>query len=437
MSSVKQNVQSFFQKHGMWHGDIDMNEGVQTFLGEMEAGLKGQPKSLLMIPAFVDAGADIPMNEPVIVIDAGGTNFRVCLVTFTVNGAVIEHHQNHPMPGAREAISREKFFETIAEYLSPVLDRSSKIGFCFSYPTEIQPNGDGRLIRFSKEVRAEGVEGQLIGAGLLETLKRMGRKHDHTIVLLNDTVSTLLGGMAAQVGRKFDSYIGFILGTGTNTCYIERNSNITKVPGLKPDGTMIINIESGGYTNLKQGDIDRAYDATSVNPGAFVNEKMISGGYFGGLALWVLKSAAQEGLFSAEAAQAILALQKLTTKDVTDYVGNPYDKEEGVVARCLSSEDDLLAAYLIFDGLYERAARLVAISMAAVVRKTGRGSNPCKPVCVAAEGTMFSKAKLFRQKLDYYMRSFVEGELGLYIEYVTVENSVLLGTAIAGLQFKS
>lgn len=436
MSTVQQSVQDFYRKHGMWHGDIDMGEGVQTFIGEMEAGLQGSPKSLMMIPAFVDAGSDIPMNEPVIVIDAGGTNFRVCLITFTVNGAVIEHHQNYPMPGAREPISRDKFFETIAERLLPVLDRSSKIGFCFSYPTEIMPNGDGRLIRFSKEVRAEGVEGQLIGASLLDTLKRMGHRHDHSIVLLNDTVSTLLGGMAAQVGRPFDSYVGFILGTGTNTCYIERNSNITKLADHRKDGTMIINIESGAYTNLKQGDIDREYDAGSTNPGTYLNEKMISGGYFGGLALRVLHHAAREGLFSAAAAPAILALDKLTTKDITDYVGNPYGKDENAVGALLHSDDDFLTAYWLFDGLYERAARLVAVSMAAVVTKTGRGDDPCKPVCVAAEGTMFSKARLFRQKLDYYMRSFVESKMGLYIEYVTVENSVLLGTAIAGLQFQ-
>ena len=35
--------------------------------------------------------------------------------------------------------------------------------------------------------------------------------------------------------------IGFILGTGTNTAYVERNSNITKLKNLDPAGSMIIN----------------------------------------------------------------------------------------------------------------------------------------------------------------------------------------------------
>ena len=436
MQQVRQNVKQFYQRHGMWYESIDIGKGIGAFMGEMEAGLQGVPKSLMMIPAYVDAGRDIPLGEPVIVIDAGGTNFRVCLVTFTKDGPKIEDHRNYPMPGAAERISKERFFETIAENLSPVLDKSDKIGFCFSYPTQIQPNGDGRLIRFSKEVRADGVEGELIGANLLSTLAAMGKKANHSIVLLNDTVATLLGGMAAQAGRRFDSYIGFILGTGTNTCYIEQNSAITKLGDYKKDGTMIINIESGAYTNLAQGDIDAEYDSRSVNPGEFVNEKMISGGYFGGLALLTLKKAAAEGLFSAEAAQSIAKLGALASKDITDYVTNPYNKEQSSISRCLATEEDFLAAYLIFDGLYERAARLVAISLAAVIQKTGKGHNPCSPVCITAEGTMFSKARLFRQKLDYYVRSYMEDTLGLYCEFVTVDNSVLLGTAIAGLQFQ-
>jgi hypothetical protein len=39
----------------------------------------------------------------------------------------------------------------------------------------------------------------------------------------------------------------------------------------------------------------------------------------------------------------------------------------------------------------------------------------------------------FRRKLDYYIKDYLEDTLGLYCEFIEVENATLLGTAIAGL----
>ena len=113
-------------------------------------------------------------------------------------------------------------------YLRPLADKSDRIGFCFSYPTEIFPDKDGRLLQFCKEVQAPEVIGQIIGKSLLEALGTPDKK----IVLLNDTVATLLSGKSASFGRTYDSFMGYILGTGTNTCYIEANRNILKNPEL-------------------------------------------------------------------------------------------------------------------------------------------------------------------------------------------------------------
>jgi len=64
--------------------------------------------------------------------------------------------------------------------------------------------------------------------GLGQALNRLGVRQDKHFVLLNDTVATLLAGRAETSGRRFDSYIGFILGTGTNTSYVEHNRSIRK-----------------------------------------------------------------------------------------------------------------------------------------------------------------------------------------------------------------
>ena len=198
----------------------------------------------------------------------------MAVVTFDSDKTpVIEDFKRYPMPGTNGEISKEEFFNTIADYLEPVIHRSNKIGFCFSYPTEILPNKDGRLIRFNKEVKVRDMVGQEIGKGLLEALKQRGVKEEKSIVILNDTVATLLGGKAAYPDRVFDSYIGFILGTGMNTCYIEENINIAKAHGLDAQGSTIINTESGGYDKAPRGEIDTCLDSKTIDPGSQQLEK--------------------------------------------------------------------------------------------------------------------------------------------------------------------
>lgn len=137
-------------------------------------------------------------------------------------------------------------------------------------------------------MQAPGVVGQLIGKTLLETLGTP----DKPIVLLNDTVATLLAGKSSSFGRSYDSFIGYILGTGTNTCYIEHNSNILKNTNLRQEGSQIINAESGNFSKAPRSDLDLVFDSTTGNPGNYTFEKMFSGGYFGGLCLTVLKATA-------------------------------------------------------------------------------------------------------------------------------------------------
>ena len=198
-------------------------------------------------------------------------------------------------PGSTVKFRKKNSFDNIASHVKPLAEKCDRIGFCFSYPTEILPDKDGILLQFCKEVQAPQVVGQLIGKNLLEALG-MPKK---PIVLLNDTVATLLAGKSASFGKNYDSFIGFILGTGTNTCYIENNSNIGKNKTLDQSKSQIINIESGNYGKATQNDLDKIFDKTTINPGDYTFEKMMSGGYLGGLCLTALKAASEEGVFAA------------------------------------------------------------------------------------------------------------------------------------------
>lgn len=433
MNKIKEKVEGFLKKYEMDYGGVELDTNCQQFIDEMKKGLNAEESSLLMIPTYISMDSDIPLNEPVIVIDAGGTNFRVAVVYFDSNKKpVIEDFKVYPMPGTRGELSKDEFFETMAGYIQPVLHRSNKIGFCFSYPVVITPNKDGRLVKWSKEVKAREVEGEMIGENLLETLKKLGCKETKSLVLLNDTVSTLLGGKASYPDRVFDSYIGFILGTGTNTCYIEKAANIGKLPDLKnSESTMLINIESGNYNKMPRGKIDMEFDSGTVNPGTYAFEKAISGAYQGGIVLAVVRKAAADGLFSEKFVEKMSGDVLLSSKEIDDFLFYPYGNN--ILADCCLTDDDRKSLYMLIDAVIERAAKFVAINLTAVILKSGKGMNPCAPVCVTADGSTFYKSKMFRTKLDYYIKTFTNDKMNVYCEFVKAENGVLVGTAIAGL----
>lgn len=435
-----QRIGDFLRKQGMHHETIDFNGNMDRFILEMENGLAGKSSSLPMIPTYISMEDKVPHNEPVIVIDAGGTNLRVAVVHFDNQGKpVVSDFRNYPMPGTQGKMDRDSFFSTMAGYLEPVLHKSEKIGFCFSYPTEIFPNRDGKLLYFTKEVKVTGMDGEMVGEGLLDAIEKKGFRRPKHVVLLNDTVATLLGGKAAYPNRIFDSYIGFILGTGTNTCYVEQNSNIVKLPEVaKTPGNMLINVESGGYEKAPRGMLDEAFDKATVNPGRYAFEKMIAGGYQGNLMHTIIEGAVAAGLFSKSFGDAFGKLGGLQSKDVDDFLFHP-KSETCVLARCCGMGDtdeirnDRYALYHLIDVIIERAAKLTAINLTVAVVKCGKGFDPLFPVCIAADGSTFYKSKLFRGKMDFYVAKHLNAERGLYCEFVKAENANLIGTAIAGL----
>jgi hexokinase len=432
MDDRKKRVRDYFLLNGMDYEGLDMEECCSNFIDEMEKGLTGKPCSLQMIPTYIDAEKQIPVNEPVIALDAGGTNFRVATIHFDVHlQPVIEKFNTFRMPGVEKKLDKQQFFQAIADYMQEVTGSGNKIGFCFSYPVEILPNRDGRLIRFTKEVQADGVAGELVGENLIEELRRRGVTGDLKLVLLNDTVATLLAGKSMS-DRVFDGFIGFILGTGTNSCYIENNRAIEKVRGLEPEKNQIVNVESGGYGRARRGSIDLEFDATTADPGHFTFEKMISGAYFGALVLYTVREAAGDGLFSKGFAQVLKKIQTLDTSDISYFLQHPYDTATGPWSG-ICDEDDRVTLYYFIDQLIERAARLTAVNLSSVVIKSGRGTNPCAPLCITADGSMFFGFPSLRSRVECVMKSFLTEKKGLFYEFTHVDNGSLIGAAIAGL----
>ena len=419
----------FLKKHGLRAEDVDSDKVLDFFSSEMKRGLEGKESSLAMIATYTEAGNDIPDGESVIVMDAGGTNFRTCLVTFNDGVAEISDFQKVGMPGAKKEVSKKEFFSILADNIQRFMGKSKKIGFCFSYAAEITPDHDGIPLMFSKEIKAPEVIGKRLGKELLAELA--GRGYDTegmTVSIVNDTVATLLAAKAAYKGDA-STYIGFILGTGTNTAYVERNSNIKKLS--LSEGSQIINVESG-CLKLELSEIDEEFTKTTKDSNSYHLEKKISGAYLGPFALFVLKKAAEEGVFSSQSVEKLSGMNDLETKDVGGFL-----REAGDFSNPLSffsaNKEDAKNAYIIMRSIVERSGKLTALNLTAAVIASGEGDDPRRPVVINADGTTFYKTCFLEDYVKEYLDQILWKKEGKVCQIVSIDNSPTIGAAIAGL----
>ena len=424
-------VSAFLMKHNFVN-HIDVLSLAQGILDDMRRGLKKQPADQDMIRTFCNPPEKSAANESVIVIDAGGTNFRSCLVTFDAAGTpTISEMEKTRMPGVERELSRKEFFEQFAVNLEHLKNKADRIGFCFSYPMEIQKDGDGVLLGFSKEVKAPEVVGCKVGECLKTALAEHGWNTIKRITMCNDTVSALLAGAAcAGETHRYLSYIGFILGTGMNAAYLQPDCDCCGI------SKQIIVCESGKYRSVVRSDFDVEFDKTTVKPGVFFLEKQCSGAYLGPVSTIILQTAAREGLFSDPVNKALLALaEPLTLIEMDKFLHGPFNKDciLGKIACESANDDDLDIMYQLLDAVAERSARCSAAILTACAIQTGAGKNAANPICILCNGTTFYKTWMVRERTAAYLDEILTNKLGIHWEIVSAENDITLGTAIAGL----
>ncbi len=424
-------VSSFLMKHNFIN-HIDVLSLAQGILDDMKRGLKKQTSDQDMIRTFCNPPEKTAKNESVIVIDAGGTNFRSCLVTFDQDGQPqISEMEKTRMPGVERELSRKEFFEQFAVNLEHLKNKADRIGFCFSYPMEIQENGDGILLGFSKEVKAPEVVGCKVGECLKEALAAHGWNTIKRITMCNDTVSALLAGAAcAGDTHRYSSYIGYILGTGMNAAYLQPDCDCCGIQ------KQIVVCESGKFRSVNRSDFDIEFDKTTVKPGSFFLEKQCSGAYLGPVSTIILQTASREGLFSEGLSKALLAISEpLTLIEMDKFLHGPFNRDciLGKIACENASEEDLDIMYQLLDAVVERSARCSAAILTACAIQTGAGKNAAKPISILCNGTTFYKTWMVRERTAAYLDEILTNKLGIHWEIVSADNDITLGTAIAGL----
>lgn len=425
------NIVVWLKEHMVSADAYDANELLAGFLHEMEMGLNGEASSLAMIPAHVDTKGAVPVNKPVAVIDAGGTNLRICIAQFSEQGGVeLSHFSKQPMPGRNYEITAAEFYTVLVDALEPMKDIFENIGFCFSYPAVITPDYDGRLLHWTKEIKIPELVGHHVGEGLLRALEERGIS-GKKVVILNDTVATLLAGMAKGQTFNASSYVGFILGTGTNTAYVEQNENIGKLDGYLAAGSQVINVESGGFSAFKRGELDLQLDARSENPGSHIFEKAISGVYLGDITLALLQSLVEMNAFSSAGGAVLSSMKDLSTIHIDNLTADN-GRDIGILGDEAFTGADRDIMKTVFKAVVERAALLTAVNILAVVVKCGAGQDPNRPVCVNIDGSTYYKVYGLADQVQMHLNAMLK-ERSLHIRCIQVEDAPVVGAAIAGL----
>lgn len=407
----------FMARHGMNSNRIDLDSCTKAIYAEMKRGLKEPLEHMPMIPTYLHGEKDVPKNRKVAVIDAGGTNFRTALVHFDKNGAQIEKLEKHDMPGLHEPADWTDFISDTAQSVLPLLDEAEAIGFSFSYAAEVTPEKDGRVIGITKQVDIRNAEGKLLGESLREELRRLGAD-EKKVIVINDTPATLFGGTAPLKKSNYSGFIGLVVGTGANSCCMVAEKEIEKL-GLTGEEKMLVNLESGYYCGFPRGDFDIEMDENLPDTGHGTSEKMSSGRYLGDICLYTLKAAAREGVFSEKAKEFILGMEFFTTP-IADKWGS------GKTPKEIVGEDAVNLVYIINE-IFETSARVVACTLCGILMLTGDGEG--KPVCIAVDGSLYKKGKLFRPLLEDCMAVYAGEIMGRKYEFVTADEATIVGTA--------
>ncbi len=425
--SLPKEIRSFIWQQGFAIGSIQIQTLVEQFMLQMEQG-KQKQSSLAMLPSFLHVPEQLHKNEPVIVMDAGGSNLRCAIAKLKQNkqgyALALEQEKFLSMPGSREAITKDSFFELLYQSIQNLLPFSNTIGLCFSYPCEISDEHDGKLIRWTKEVAAEGVEGLWIAEELNKVIKKQ-HGQAKKIVLLNDTVACLLAGTMHTIRKENQThYIGFILGTGTNCAYSETKDR------------QIINIESGAFDGITNTPADKLLDSQCQDQGYYLFEKKISGRYLGNLCLMLLQIASSKKLFSDEACKNILDFSNqenasLSTETLNALLENQF-------SALVFNEQDFEKIHFLIDSVIERAALLSAIQLAAISRyqllsqEHKQQSTNCT-ICV--EGSTYYQLRNYQERIRHYLHG-INHAYGIQYEFVRMEFASLAGAALAALQVK-
>ena len=154
---------------------------------------------------------------------------------------------------------------------------------------------------------------------------------------------------------------------------------------------------------------------------------MTAGVYLGELCRLMLRAAADEGLLDPKTAENARNLGRIDSAVIDAWASG-----EQLEDFCGSVEDREFVKTLCL-AVFERSARCMCTNLAAIMLLTGEGSDPEKPVCVCAEGSLVQKGRHYRPVLEKLLKEQAGEKLGKYAVLKVGQETTLPGSAAAAL----
>jgi len=386
----------------------DIANSLQT---KIEEGLKKDGMEILGIPTYINPKNDIEDGK-VLALDWGGTNFRAAIIEFNngkpsvIEGPIKRLLDKETTTGFKRDDLHREMAATISE-LKTLDETVTRIGYCFSYPAASRLNGDAILLRWTKGINVSDTIEKPVGEQLVEflnTYKGINTKFTD-IKVINDTVACLFAGLS-ETG--YDTYMGLIVGTGTNMASLMRHDKIEKLNN-KDTGLIPVNLESGNFQPPHLTVIDGLVDAMSNNQGSQRFEKAISGGYLG------------------EIFKTVFSHEKVK-----------YNFDGGDLAKMLNNPENYPAAQVkVAQWIYDRSAQLVAASLAGLAQVLVAQDPATRKICLAADGSVFwgkdkNKQTYYKELVAKELQSLLPAGVSVTI-INEMEDPNLIGSAIAAL----
>nr|ATA67116.1 hexokinase 1 [Antheraea pernyi] len=392
-----------------------LRQVTDVFESEIEAGLRQKPSSLQMENTYVPELTDGTEEGSFLALDLGGTKFRVLLLELKAGKVMRDMVKLYEISEKLRLGPGEELFDFLAECVQDFVcsegieNGKFSLGFTFSFPMRQHSISSGELITWTKSFNCSGMEGVDVAALLQRFLTARGL--DITVrVLLNDTTGTLIAG--AYLDRSVG--IGVILGTGSNGCYMERACRVLhweRSHELVED--VCIDIEWGafgdnGCLDFLRTEFDDEVDSKSLLVNSFTFEKYIGGKYLGDLVSSALGVLARDGLFPAEPAFGYLQTAHVSMfekENCSSEVSGTLQALRDATGGCsaLSNQDALVAQH-VAHLISNRAAQLVSVCVATLVRRMGRAR-----VAVAVDGSVFKHHPRIAPLMDKYVALLAPG----------------------------
>ncbi|KAG5890507.1 hypothetical protein JTB14_016385 [Gonioctena quinquepunctata] len=420
--------------------DKQIQTYMTTFLETIEKGLKKDTNpdaTLKCFPTYVQELPDGTEGGKFLALDLGGSNFRVLLVT--LDGQECDMESNvYAIPQEIMLGSGKELFDFIAKCLAEftkehgVAKEGLPLGFAFSFPVEQRSLTVGILERWTKGFICEGVIGEDVVQLLRDALERRGDVEIFLLAVLNDTTGTLM----SCAWKHRNTRIGLIVGTGTNACYVEKQSNAELFD--EPDlgsGIVIINLEWGalgddGALDFLRVQYDIDLDQGSMNPGMQLHEKMISGMYLGEIVRLAVEKYTKQGyMFGGKESTKLLTREAFLTKFISEIEADPPGTYDNIKNVCYeldlteATEQDFVNLRYLCECISTRAAHLVAAGLTVLIRKIGE-----KNVTIGIDGTVYKNHPNFHNTIVKKIKELIEPDYEF--ELVLSEDGTGRGAAL-------